>query len=229
MSERKQAWSVRDVMAEDVITASPDTPYKVLVEQLLFGCVSGLPVVAEGRVVGMVSESDLLIKEEQAPGSSVLQWTRHLAELATGHDSAAVDRTLAELSRALGRTAADLMTSPAITIGPGAGLAEAAQLMRRHDLKRLPVVDERGRLVGIVSRADLLRVFMQTDAQIEQAVHEVLDLVLNEPDAVSVTVREGVVTLDGEVEADPEVEAAVMRVEMLPGVVSVDEHLRAAV
>jgi CBS domain-containing protein len=169
----ERTWTVRDVMSEDVLTATVDTPFKVLVEQLLLGGVSGLPAV--------------------------------------------------------GRTAGDLMTSPAITIGPDASLAAAAGQMRRYDLRRLPVVDAAGRLVGIVSRADLLKVFMRTDGAIRQAARDVLDVVLSEPEAVTVSVSEGIVTLAGEVEAQPEAEAAIVRIEALPGVVGVEDHLHAAV
>lgn len=225
----ERTWTVRDVMSEDVLTATVDTPFKILVEQLLLGGVSGLPVLDEGRVVGLVSEADLVVREEQGPGSAVLRWARHLSRLAAERDSVALERELAELDKAVGRTAGDLMTSPAITIGPDASLAAAAGQMRRYDLKRLPVVDAAGRLVGIVSRADLLKVFLRTDGAIQQAARDVLDIVLAEPEAVTVSVIEGIVTLDGEVEAQPEAEAAVMRIEALPGVVGVEDHLRAMV
>jgi CBS domain-containing protein len=226
MSESELAWTVGDVMSEDVLTVSPGVPFKELVAQVLLAGVSGLPVVTGGRLVGMVTESDLMFKEEQGTGSSVLQWTRHLAELAAGQDSPALELTRAELSRALGRTAGDLMTTPAITIGPRAGLDEAARLMRRHGVKRLAVVDGRGRLAGVVSRADLLKVFLRTDDALERAARAALGAVLTEPDVVTVSVREGVVTLAGAVNADPEAEAAVTRVEALPGVVGVENRLR---
>ena len=226
MTERE--WKVRDVMSEDVLTATLDTPFKVLVEQLLLDGVSGVPVVdAERRVVGVVSEADLLAREEQAGGCVVMRWIRHMSQLAADHDSTAVERALTELSKALGRTAGDLMTSPAIVVEPDASLAAAATAMHRHDLKRLPVVDREGRPVGIVSRSDLLKVFMQTDRTIERAVRDLLDVVLTEPEAVSVSVADGVVTLEGDVDAQPEIEAAVGRAEALPGVVGVEDRLRA--
>lgn len=215
-------------MSDDVLTASRETPFKVVVEQMLLDGVSGLPVVdAGGRVVGVVSEADLLAKGEQGAGSRVMRWVRHVSALAAEGDSPAVERTLAELSKALGRTAGDLMTSPAVVIDPDAGLDVAAALMHKHDLRRLPVVDPDGRPVGVVSRGDLLKVFLQTDGAIERAARDVLDLVLAEPDAVTVTVADGVVTLEGEVEAQPEIEAAVVQVEALPGVVGVEDRLRA--
>jgi len=223
---RKQ-WTVRDVMSEDVLTATVDTPFKVLVEQLLLEGVSGVPVLdAAGRVVGVVSAADLLIKEEQGGGSAVMGWIRHLSRLAAERDSASLERALDELDKALGQTAGDLMTSPAIVIDPNASLEEAAVSMHRHQLKRLPVVED-GELIGIVSRGDLLKVFMQTDRSIERTVLAELGTVLTEADAVRVSVVDGVVTLDGEVDAQPEIEAAVVRVEALPGVVGVQCRLRA--
>lgn len=223
-----QTWTVRDVMSEDVLTASPDTPFKVIVEQMVLAGVSGLPVVHEGRVVGVISEADLLTREELGGGSPVMWWTRHLSRLAAEQDSAAVEQSLAELSRAVGRTAGDLMTSPAMTVSPEAGLGAAARLMHRHGLKRLPVVDGEGRLVGIVTRSDLLKVFMLADGMLARAARDVLEQVLAEPEAVAVSVSEGVITLEGSVEAQPELEAVVMRIEQLPGVVGVEDRLRAA-
>jgi CBS domain-containing protein len=214
-------------MSRDVLTASPDMPFKAVVERLILGGVSGLPVVDDGWVVGVVSETDLMTREEQGAGSAVMWWTRHLSRLAD-QDSAAVEQALAELSRAVGRTAGDLMTSPAMTIGPDVPLGVAAGLMHRQGLKRLPVVDGDGRLIGIVTRSDLLKVFMLTDGAIERAARDVLEQVLAEPDAVVVSVNEGVVTLAGSVEAEPELEAVVMRIEQLPGVVGVEDGLRAA-
>jgi CBS domain-containing protein len=225
----KKQWTIRDVMSEDVLTATVDTPFKVLVEQLLLEGVSGVPVLdAAGRVVGVVSAADLLVKEEQGGGSAVMAWIRHLSRLAAERDSASVERALEELDKALGRTAGDLMTSPAIVIDSDASLEEAAVSMHRHQLKRLPVVED-GRLIGIVSRGDLLKVFMQTDRSIERTVLAELGTVLSEPEAVRVLVVDGVVTLDGEVDAQPEIEAAVVRVEAMPGVVGVQSRLRAAV
>jgi CBS-domain-containing membrane protein len=153
-------------------------------------------------VVGLVSEADLVVKEEQGGP---------------------------EPDKAVGRTAGDLMTSPAVTIGPEVSLTAAAGLMHRRDLKRLPVVDDSGRLVGIVSRADLLKVFLLTDDSVGRSARELLDSVLTEPEAVRVSVSEGIVRLDGEVEAQPEAEAAVARIATLPGVVGVEDHLHAPV
>lgn len=227
-NSEQQTWTVRDVMSEDVLTASPDMPFKVIVEQMVLGGVSGLPVVHDGQVVGVVSEADLMTRQEQGAGSSVMWWTRHLSRLAAEQDSAAAEQALAELARAVGRTAGDLMTSPAVTIVADAGLGAAARLMHRHGLKRLPVVDGAGRLVGIVTRSDLLKVFMLSDGQLARNARDVLAQVLAEPEAVTVSVCEGVVTLDGSVEAQPELEAVVMRIEQLPGVVAVEDRLQAA-
>jgi CBS domain-containing protein len=227
MKVAEQAWTVEDVMVEDVVTVTPSTPFKVLVEKLWSRGVSGLPVVDEaGRPVGIVSESDLLAKQEHGAGPEAMQWARHLSRVAADQGPDAAEAALMELSKAIGRTAADVMTSPVVTIGLDASLTEAATLMHRRGLKRLPVVDARGRLAGIVSRADLLKAFLRSDETIEADARAVLRAVLSDPEAVSVAVVDGIVTLTGDVASQPEAEAVVTRVEALPGVIGVQDHLR---
>src|SRR4051794_29070948 len=126
---------VADVMTEDVVTVRPDASYKQIVETLTGHRISGLPVVdARGGVVGVVSEADLLYKEEFASPhqQSHRPFMRHK-----------VART-----KAAGDSAAELMTAPAVTVSPHLKVGEAARILTRHGLKRLPVVDARDRLVG---------------------------------------------------------------------------------
>jgi CBS domain-containing protein len=145
---------VRDVMTPQVLTVDEQAPFKEIVALMDECRISALPVLDEkGRVVGIVSEADLLLKEEfpEGPaGGRLLQGRRQREERA----------------KAAGDTAVELMTAPAVTIGPDATVTEAARLLHRHGIKRLPVVDPAGPLLGIVSRADLLKVFLRADAEI---------------------------------------------------------------
>jgi CBS domain-containing protein len=182
--------TVQDVMTRDVVAVRGSTPFKELVRLLNEHRVTALPVLDDaGRVVvGVVSESDLALKEVQP--------------LREGHtpifESA---RHRSEREKAGGTTAATLMTRPAVTVGPEAPVAVAARLMHDREVKRLPVVDHGGALVGIVTRADLLEVFLRPDEEIR---FEILDGVAGEalglpPGAVAVGVRDGVVRLAGQV------------------------------
>ena len=131
-----------------------------------------------------------------------------------------------ERAKAAGGTAVELMTAPAITIGPDATVAEAARLLHRHKIKRLPVVDPAGPLLGIVSRADLLKVFLRSDDQIAREVRqEVLLQALWVNDFVVVEVRDGVVTLTGQLERRSLIPIAVSLVRGLDGVVDVVDRL----
>ncbi|HZD73378.1 MAG TPA: CBS domain-containing protein, partial [Actinomycetota bacterium] len=126
-----------------------------------------------------------------------------------------------------GRTAAEVMSAPAITIDPDATVPMAAKLLARHGIKRLPVVDDQRRLVGIVSRSDLLRLFLRDDeATRREVVEEVLIRALwVQPYNVTVGVRDGIVTLAGRVERKSIVPAAVRLTRTVPGVVDVVDHL----
>jgi CBS domain-containing protein len=130
------AWTVGDVMTKEVVTVGPETDFKTCVDLLRTRGVSALPVVDGDYVLGIVSEHDLLLKEE-------------------GRGSGAQLRRR-ELSQARGRTAGDVMHSPALCVGLGASLAEAARLMHKRAIKRLLVLEATGRLVGIVSRSEEL-------------------------------------------------------------------------
>jgi CBS domain-containing protein len=181
-----RGWSRRvcDVMTTSVVTVDRITPYKEIARLLAEHRISGLPVVKMGReVVGVVTEADLLAAEEKVQ--------RHL--------HATSSRTWwhrREQHPAL--TAGELMTAPAITIGPHATVPAAARLMNAHHIRRLPVVDEKGRLSGIVSRRDLLSVFLRPDEDIAADVRRLLDeILLAEPGEAEVTVQGGIVTLTG--------------------------------
>jgi CBS-domain-containing membrane protein len=202
-------------MTRDVVTVDEHTPFKEIT-QLLADChISAMPVLdPDARVVGVVSEADLLRKEEfpqGPPGARLFEGRRRRATRA----------------KATGDTAVELMTAPAITVGPDASVAEAARRLHRHHIKRLPVLDPAGPLVGIVSRADLLKVFLRSDDQIARDVrHDVLQRALwVDPDTIDVEVRDGVVTLTGRLERRSLVPITVSLVYGVDGVVEVVDRL----
>lgn len=205
-------WKVASVMTKDVVAVTSGTGYKEIVERMRERGVSAVPVIdGERQVIGIVSEADLLLKEEQpAPrlGNALLH-------------------TKGDATKAEGRNAADLMTAPVVTVGPEATLAEAARLMHRRRVKRLPVVDEEGRLVGIVSRADLLQPFLRSDESIAEEVRTavLLQTLVIDPEAVTVAVEDGVVRLEGELETRSLAAIAARLVKAVDGVVAVDNRL----
>ena len=182
--------TVSDVMTRTVVSVSGFASFKDIVRRMQDYRVSAVPVVDEDDIVlGIVSEGDLILKED----ADLEGEPRFL-------DGA---RRRQDRSKAVGRIASELMTAPAITIGPDATLREAARLMHRHAVKRLPVVDPHGgSILGIVSRTDLLKVFLRDDAEIAREVRE--DLIQRtlwiDPGTIRVLVRDGVVTMEGQVE-----------------------------
>lgn len=201
---------VEQVMARHVETVAPDTGFKALVTRLRACRVSGLPVVdREGRLLGMVTEADLLLKVERSA----------VEPAAVGTEAAS--RWLR--ARAAGRTAAELMTAPAVSVGPDADVADAAALMVRYGVRRLPVVGAGGELLGVVSRGDVLEVFLRRDEEIRRGIMEMLPEGLGRPE---VYVEGGVVHLRGEVGSAAEVEELERLAGSLDGVVGVRSRLR---
>ena len=178
---RPGGWSrkVRDVMTTSVVTVDRITPYKEIARLLAERRVSGLPVLKMGRqVVGVVTEADLVAAEVQTArrlhaGGRPAWWPRRARHPAL--------------------TAGQLMTTPAITIGPDATLPAAARLMDTHHIRRLPVTGGDGKLLGIISRRDLLSVFLRPDEDIATDARRVLDEFLFAD--VDVTVRNGIITI----------------------------------
>jgi CBS-domain-containing membrane protein len=206
--------TVHDVMTREVVTARPDTSFKEVAVLFHRNDITALPVVDDqGHPLGMVSEADLLRKAAVLPDPERGTPGRWL----DAHDRA----------RAEAETAGGLMSSPAVTARPGWSIPEAARAMDKHRVKRLPVVDEIGRLVGIVSRRDLLQVFLRHDGAIrEEITHDVLGGTLwLAPDAVRVTVHEGVVTLDGRVPRRSLVPITEQLCRAVDGVVAVHQTL----
>ena len=180
--------TVRDVMTADVVTVDRITPYKEIARLLADHRISAVPVLVMGRhVAGVVSEDDLLTVRDRAARQAQTRKTGHLPW--THHQGNEHPKL----------TAGEMMSSPAITIHPDAPIPRAARLLHDRHIKRLPVVDPDGKLIGIVSRRDLLRVFLRPDTLIAQQVRELLaEILLTEPASITVTVHGGVVTLKGQ-------------------------------
>ncbi len=215
---RRWARRVSDVMTTSVLTVDRITPYQEIDRLLIEHKISGLPVLKMGReVIGVVSEADLLAAEDET--------TRR-----------------ARMAKSVGRhwprrnqppeplNARVLMTSPAITIRPDATIPAAARLMNTHHIRRLPVVDTDGKLVGIVTRRDLLSIFLREDADIAHDARQILaELGITDPQQIVVTVRNGVVTLTGiepETGQDRDVDLLALRLMWdIDGVVDVANRL----
>ena len=180
--------TVRDVMTTDVVTVDRITRYKEIAQLLAEHKISAVPVLTMGRrVAGVVSEADLLAAQDQT------------ARRARTGRTGVLPWTLRQAAQRPKLTAEDLMTKPAITIHPDAPIPRAAAVMRNNHVKRLPVVDPSGKLLGIVSRRDLLSVFLRPDAQIVAEVQELLsEILFADPATITVAVHGGVVTLRGE-------------------------------
>ena len=187
---RRWARRVSDVMTTAVVTVDRYTSYQEIDRVLTERRISGVPVLKMGRqVAGVVSEADLLAAEDETARQARMAGT-------LGR------RWRLRKQQHVSLTASALMTSPAITIGPDATIPAAARLMNTSRVRRLPVVDEQGRLVGVVSRRDLLSVFLRPDDDIIHDAQQVLDeLPLADPKDVIVAVKHGVVTLAGAIRA----------------------------
>lgn len=206
-------WYVGDVMTREVVTVPVDMGYKEIADLMVRHSVSAVPVVdAQRRVLGVVSEADLLAKLEYAD-----RLPRHLL---------ATRRLKAGRQKACGDTARELMTAPAVTIRQTGTVTGAARLMEAARIKRIPVVDEDDRLVGIVSRRDLVRLYTRPDHEVRQAVAEgVLRSLWIDPASLGIRVRSGIVTLNGHLDRRSLAEIVVAFTKATPGVVDVVDEL----
>jgi CBS domain-containing protein len=205
--------TVKDVMSTHVVAVRPAAGYKEMAVTLREQRVSAFPVIdGDSKVIGVVSESDLLVKEAlegTVPGTRPGLTQRHVRSQVTG------------------LTAADLMTRPAVTIGPDEPVSHAARLMYGRRVKRLPVVNADGTLIGIVTRSDVLDVYRRSDTGIWREITE--DLILGthrcDPARFDVTVKDGVVTITGTPETAQVGHDIIGAVRHMEGVVAVRDRL----
>jgi CBS domain-containing protein len=215
-------------MRSEVVTVGRGTLLKEVARILIERRISGLPVVEDGRVVGVVTDRDILVKErgpEREEEGGLLRHLFHRGEAQPEEDKSEA------------RTAGEAMSSPAIMIRPGASIPDAARLMLEHGVNRLPVVEdgnffgqvEEGVLVGIVTHADLVRAFAHPDEQIAVEIGDLLARLLEQESlpggAVSYELNRGEVTLGGDVEWEVSAETLITAIRRVPGVVSVDSRL----
>jgi CBS domain-containing protein len=199
---------VKDVMTKDVVAVRDTAGYKDIVAVMRQRRISALPVLdGADHLVGIVSEADLLLKEIGQ-------------EAVSGHWMGGGRRR--ERAKTAGVTAADLMTKPAVAIGPHESVAAAARQMHDHRVKRLPVVDNAGRLAGIVSRVDVLSVFGRPDSEIrDEALKVIATEFALDPASFDVTVKSGILTIAGQVDSYPVAVQLMDTLQHLEGVVDV--------
>ncbi len=208
--------NVNHVMATQVRTVTPNASLKDVAALLVEHGISGVPVIGSVReVLGVVSEADILMKERD-----VLPRRSRLLGLISEPEN------LDDVSKQKARTAGDAMTSPAITIGPESSVAQAAGMMIDAGINRLPVVED-GKLVGIVTRADLVRAFSRSDTVLEREIREdvLAGRLYMTPDAITVEVSQGEATLSGAVESETSAQLVVDAVRGVPGIVTVKSSL----
>lgn len=207
--------NVADLMTTEVVSVDETAGFKQMVELIEQHRISALPVVdGQRRVIGVVSEADLILKEDRIDLGEHYVFESH--------------RRRQERERAGGTTARELASVPAVTIGPGDSVQEAAKLMHDRAIKRLPVVDGDGRLVGVISRSDVLRVFMRSDDEIRREIVEDVigrTMLLDAPTLV-ISVTDGIVTATGEVDRKTDAEILTRLSAAVAGVVAVESHIR---
>ncbi|WP_338676460.1 CBS domain-containing protein [Streptomyces sp. SCSIO 30461] len=206
--------NVAEVMTRNVVTARPGSTYKEVAQLLRDNDITAVPVVdANGHPLGVVSEGDLLRKAVGLPDLE-------------GRPSR-LTLTPNDLARAEAESAEGMMTSPAITARATWNIVETARTMAGNGVKRLPVIDEAGRIIGIVSRCDLLRPFLRRDEAIEEEIRgDVLDRTVGlAPESVEALVRDGVVTLTGHVPERGDIPVIERLCRCVDGVVAVHQRL----
>ena len=207
-------WTVDDVMTAAVVSVDQAASYRSVVDTLVEHRISAVPVVDPFlRVSGVVSEADLLRKIEYAGDEAprMFEGRRHREER----------------GKAGARTARDLMSAPAITVLTGTSLAGAARKMDAKKVKRLPVVDDLGRLIGVVTRSDLLKVHLRPDDDVREDIETgvLRGPLAGRADGVTATVTDGVVTLTGHVEQWSTADAAARLTRQVAGVADLSDQL----
>jgi CBS domain-containing protein len=211
--------TVRDAMTPNAITVGPDAPLKDVARLLIDAGISGVPVVDErGAVVGVVSEADFVIKSQGPEAVRHRRLARLLGESET---------TRRQAAKVSARTAGEAMSSPVLTISPTRSLQEAAANMTSAGVNRLPVV-EQGQLVGIVTRADLVRAYLRTDEELIRTIRDevLLRILWLDPAAFEVAVHDGEAIVRGHVERRSTARIVEETIAMVPGVVSLAADIR---
>jgi CBS domain-containing protein len=206
--------TVRDAMTRSVLTVPLIAPLKEVAQVLVDNGISGVPVVdVDGTVVGVVSEADLLVKEQGPDPIRHRPLARFLGESRESR---------AQIAKLGAVTAHEAMTAPAVTITSGRPIHEAAAIMTARHVNRLPVVDD-GRLVGIISRADLVRAYVRSDDELAATIRQdvILRILWLDPAEFNVVVEDGVASISGRVERRSTAEMIEHSVRMVPGVVDV--------
>jgi CBS-domain-containing membrane protein len=209
---RRNGATVRDVMTTGVLAVTPKTDFRQIAKIFREYRVSACPVINDARqVLGVVSEADLLHKtaDTDFPAGLIrLEWK------------------LSERSKATAVTAGELMTSPAVTVNADAPVTVAAKAMQDRRVKRLPVVDDSGKLIGIVSRADVLSVYERPDSAIRADIQRIIETEFAlKPDVVGVTVTAGIVTLTGSLDLRDTALRLVARTRHADGVIAIRDRL----
>jgi CBS domain-containing protein len=210
---------VGDIMTREVLVAPPEATFRDVVRLIEDHHVHALPVVDELRqVLGMVAESDLLLRAVRTEGQAMAPLRRHgRARLAS------LGRARLASQRLAGTTAGEIMTSPAVTIDSSQTLDQAALVLHQRHIGRLPVVAENGRLIGIVTRSDLLKVYLRSDEDLLAAVQEAIAAVDHSTSpTIWATVEDGVVVLQGSAQLLSQVIAVGALVARVPGIVHMD-------
>lgn len=207
VQRKPPATVVGDVMTEAVVAAHEGAVFKEIVAALARNKIRAVPVIDDARkVVGIVSASDLIY--HVVAGPSARTRNRHAAEMAHAG------------------TAAELMTTPAVTTRPHATIVEAAQRAAQARVRTLPVVDANGALMGIVSQSDLLRVFLRDDDAIHDEIQQYAAQSMHiEAARLRVDVMEGVVTVSGKLERQRQIAQLIDRIRAVPGVVDIHNRL----
>jgi CBS domain-containing protein len=219
----------RDVMTTRVTTVNPDTPVEQIAQKLLERCISAVPVVqTDGKLVGIVSEGDLMRRPESGTDRAPSWWLSLLLEPA---------ERAARYLKSHGRRAADIMSSPVISVEETENLADIAEILEKHHIKRVPVL-RNGEVVGIVSRSNLLQGLAahktrplgetaRSDQEIRSSIldHAHRDTGMSD-EFINVTVTDGVVQLWGLIGSETERKAVHVLAENTPGVRRVEDNLR---
>ena len=205
---------LEDLMTTDVITVGVDTSLKEAARRMIEAGISGLLVTGDrGELLGIVSEADFVAGESHRREKTkprILRWFLEDGDVPTFE-----------------RTVGDIMTTGVLTLPPEADHPEAARLMQKAGIKRIPIVTDDGRLLGLVSRSDILRAFARSDSEIAEEIadHVMRKVLWLDPHRVTVRVEDGNVTISGRLETRSDAELLVELTKRLDGVVSVVDSL----